>query len=1231
MEKKACSPAMERYFKYIDDYIARSYDLTRKARSQGLDPEDDVPIPLSSDMAERVEGLISVLVPQIANKGMPVRIKELEEQFGSLDWRVALKIAEDVANKKFCEFKDDKEAWETGIRVGLAYLTMGTVASPLEGFLEIKIRKTQDGKDYWAIFFGGPIRSAGGTMAAVTVVIADYLRVKKGFAPFDATENEVNRNVTELYDYHERVTNLQYLPHEDEIKFLSHHLPVQVDGDPSEKFEVSNYKDLPRVETNLIRNGLCLVIGEGIAQKATKVWAYLNQWGKDFDLGHWSFMGEFVDLQKKIKAHAKKDDSSSGPKPKILPDYTFIKDLVAGRPVFTHPLRAGGFRLRFGRARTSGFSSYCIHPATMWVLNQYLATGTQLKLERPGKATSLTACDSIEGPIVKLSNGSVLMISTLEEAKRLYPSVTDILFLGDILINYGDFANRKHILVPPGYCEEWWLLEVKKSIDEKAGGDIAAAALSASMDKDRLIKIVETAFWNPVSWEESLSIQKALDVPMHPAFSYHWKTVSAKDVAEVISWLSQSQLHETGGRVTKIVIADGRSKSVLELAGVPHILANGFVVIEGDHASSIAAQLRLGVKDLDVKSILDSAEPKPADGFEAVSLVSPLKFRDKSGIFIGARMGRPEKAKLRELAGSPEVLFPVGEEGGRLRSFQSALAAGGVTSDFPAMTCPSCKCETVYRTCEECGSRTVASYYCRQCKAKSSEQVCSKHGPCVSYTHRKIDIKHYFDSALKKLKMQVYPDLIKGVKGTSNKEHIPEHLAKGILRSHHDIAVNKDGTTRYDMTQLAITHFTPAEVFTSVDRLRELGYNLDCYNRPLERSDQVLELKPQDIILPTLDLPMEGADKALFRVGNFIDDELERLYGLPRFYNLQSPKDLVGHLVLCLAPHTSAGLAARIIGFSKTQGFFAHPMVHAAQRRDCDGDESCVTLLMDALLNFSRKYLPSSRGSTQDAPLVLTSRLVPSEVDDMAFDVDTVWEYPLDFYNAAVNWKDAKDVKIEQIKHRLGKPSQYEGMGFTHPISDINYTIQCSAYKTLPTMDEKLAGQMEIAKKVRAVDTDDVARLVIEKHFIKDTKGNLRKFSMQQFRCIGCNEKFRRPPLIGRCTKCKGRVIFTISEGSVVKYLGPTIMLAKKYGASPYLSQTINLLERRFHDVFGKEKEKQAGLAGFFTATSKVADKANPDSVVLDDVQDSHPGDLDVDLDDPDNESQGMEQPLVQV
>ena len=217
-----------------------------------------------------------------------------------------------------------------------------------------------------------------------------------------------------------------------------------------------------------------------------------------------------------------------------------------------------------------------------------------------------------------------------------------------------------------------------------------------------------------------------------------------------------------------------------------------------------------------------------------------------------------------------------------------------------------------------------------------------------------------------------------------------------------------------------------------------------------------------------------------------------------------------------------------------------------------------------------------------DTPLVLTTVLTPGEVDDMVFDVDIVNRYPLEMYEAALNFALPWEVKISQIKERLGTSAQYEGMKFTLDVTDINDGVQCSAYKTLPSMEDKLKGQMELAEKIRAVDTADVARLVIEKHFLKDAKGNLRKFSQQEFRCVNCNTKFRRPPLVGKCTKCNGKIIFTISEGNVVKYLEPMLSLAKKYGLSTYLQQTVEILKRRVEEVFGKEKEKQVGLGAWF-------------------------------------------------
>ena len=1162
----------ENYSKNMLKQIEQAYTSANAARARGHDPEDIVNIPLAKNMAERVEGLVAVASPNIYNVGIPKRIKELEDIYGKLDWRVALTIALETAEEKFCKFSTQKEAIEAGIRIGLAYLTLGVVASPLEGFVELKIKKRRDGKEYFALMYAGPIRSAGGTAGAVSVVVADFLRKKMGYSAYDPSEKEIRRMVTELYDYHERVTNLQYLPSEKEIMFLVSKLPVQIDGDPSEEIEVSNYKDLDRIDTNRIRSGPCLVLGECVAQKATKVWSQVKKWKTEFELEHWDFLQEFIHIQKEMKAKEKVAEKG------ITPIFTYIQDLVAGRPVLGHPSVTGGFRLRYGRCRTSGYSATSIHPATMHILNKYLAIGTQLKVERPGKATAITACDTVEGPIVKLKDNSVVVADSEQKAKQIASSVKEILFLGDILISYGDFYNRAHTLVPAGYCEEWWSLEAEKSIIEMFGTlDYQKLSQLTGLDKSYLEGAIKNYFFEKPDAKTSIILSKTLNIPLHPYYTYHWKTIPKESFMELLKWLAAAKIESERNTATKIILDKNEAgKRVLELIGMPHIFVNGeFTIIEKQEAEILSSLFEISTKKFYEKY----QDAEVDDVLDIINKFSDVKLRDKSGTFIGARMGRPEKAKVRKMEGDPHTLFPVGKEGGKMRSFQSALEIGYVNAEFPTYICKNCSKDTIFAICEQCGSKATKTSYCVLCGLVEKE-TC-KHGKTIQFKAQKIDLNHYFRNTIKKINMEQYPDLIKGVRGTTNKLHIPEHFAKGILRAKYSIPVNKDGTTRYDMTQLPITHFTPDEIGSTIYQLIKLGYEKDIHGNELMDDHQIIELNPQDIILPKCeDAPELGADKILYSLAGFIDELLVSFYGLDKFYNLKSEKDLVGQLVIALAPHTSAAIVGRIIGFSKTQGLFAHPLFHAATRRDCDGDEASVTLLMDALLNFSRQFLPNTRGATQDAPLVLTSILNPNEVDDMAFDLDVASRYTLEFYEAAQKFEHPSNVRVERLGDML-KTGKIK-IGYTHPVSSINAGVKCSSYKTIPSMEDKLKGQMDLADKIRAVDASDVARLVIEKHLLRDIKGNLRRFSMQEFRCSKCTEKYRRMPLSGKCLACGSRLIFTVSEGSIVKYLEPAISLSDKYNLPAYLKQVLQLTKNRVEGVFGKDKEKQEGLGRWF-------------------------------------------------
>ncbi|MBW3010621.1 DNA polymerase II large subunit [Candidatus Woesearchaeota archaeon] len=1030
MEKEIdISPETQAYFDMIDQKVKEEHKLASEARSKNFDPSPEVEISLAKDMAERVLGLIATVAPQIKNSNLVVRIKELEEKYGSLDWRVAFTIALEIAQQKMCKFESEREAMEVGIRAGFAYVTIGTTSACLEGFTKLELKKRRDGKEYFSMWFSGPTRNAGGTAASVCVLIGDYVRKKMGYGVYDPDEQEVKRVRCEVEQYHERCDPVQYLASEEEMEFLVNHNPIEIAGDPSEKIEVPNYKNLPRIPTNICRSGFCLIYSECLPLKAPKLWAQLSRWGKEFDMEQWDFLEKYVKMQKEAKARkagsANKTDKKSDEK--ITPVYTYITDLVGGRPVFGHPLAKGGFRLRYGRSRASGLSGQSLHPATMHILNDFIATGTQFKLERPGKATVVTPCENLEGPIVKLENGDVMLIETEQMAKQYKKDVKEVLFLGDLLICYGDFFDRAHILAPAGYCEEWWIQELEKAIVDTFGSlDLEKASELTNVNIHLLKKLIDKPISTKLSAADALNLSRNLSVPLHPRYTYHWKDISLEQFTRLLDYLEKVKVILDSGSEKIILSKKSEDKRILEILGVPHKVSIENVIIEKNDALAFYEQL--GKFDL---SGLRKAEGE--NPLEKINNTAKIKLRDKSGVYIGARMGRPEKAKMRKLKGSPHGLFPIGEEGGRLRSFQSALEVGYVNSSFPIFLCPECKNTTVYPKCESCDVPTIRSKFCDKCGIVPD---CS-HNPSV-FNERRINFRGYFNDALKKLKTSLYPDLIKGIKGTINKEHLLENIMKAILRAKYDVYVNKDGTIRYDAIAVPVTHFKPKEIQVPAKKLRELGYLKDIDGKDLENDDQILEIKHQDLILPCCPEIEYPADKVMLQTTYFIDDLLQYLYGLPRYYNCNSREDLVGHTAIALAPHTSAGTAVRILGFSKTQGFMGHPLLLCACRRDADGDEIGFFLAFDGFLNFSKKFLPDSRGGTMDAPIVLTSNVKPAEVDDMVFKMDTAWRYPLEFYNACLAYKMPWDVKIEQVSHRLSKPEQYEGYGFTHDNGNFN-------------------------------------------------------------------------------------------------------------------------------------------------------------------------------------------------
>jgi len=1096
MSELVYSERMDEYFKKLEKEANNCYDIAEKARSLGYDPKTDVEIPRAEDLALRAEQLTGV-------EDTAEKIRELSEKYDREE--VSIRIAKQVASR---DGGSVAERIEDAVRIGLAVLTEGILVAPLEGIGEVNLRENNDGTNYLELSFAGPIRSAGGTGQAMSVLIADVVRRELDVDEFKPTSEEIQRFKEEIPLY-KKSLGLQYTPSPEEISLIVDGCPVSISGEGTGEDEVSGNRDLPRVDTNQVRGGACLVIAEGMCLKAKKLKKHVEK----LDIEGWEFLDEYIDEYVsggKDEEEKSEDEEKKG----VAPKTKYIKETIAGRPVFGHPSEKGGFRLRYGRTRTEGLASVAVNPATMYLTDEFLALGTQIKTERPGKAGAITPCDTIEGPTVLLKDGTVKRVDSPEEGKKLYHKAEEILDLGEILIPFGEFIENNHPLVPGAYCHEWWVQEVDEDLDE-----------------------------DEIDAEKAVELSEEKTHPLHPNFTYFWKYAEVDDIEELREWIMEEGELENYALIFSL---DPKIKRIMEIIGIPHKTDDEKIIV--DEYRPLLFTLGIG------EDLTEKRDSKKKDPLDYLSETAGAPIRDKGPTSIGARMARPEKAKERKMSPPVHGLFPLGEAGGSERLVKKAVDKGVIEVDISA------------RRCSKCG--------------KSSAQIrCSCGGRCEIIDEpktQKIPMKNIYREALGILGGGGNVQKIKGVKGMITKTKTPEALEKGVLRAKHGIYVFKDGTSRYDMTDLPLTHFKPKEIGLTVSKAKELGYDKDIDGKELKDDEQIVELKPQDMVISN------EAGGYVVKVAKFVDDLLEKYYDLEPYYEAERKEDLIGELVVGLAPHTSGGVLGRIIGFHRGRAGYAHPHFHAAKRRNCDGDEDCIMLLLDGLLNFSEYFLPEKRGGLMDAPLVMTTRIDPSEIDSEAHNVDTEWDYPLEFYEKTLDYADPKEVKhlIETVEDRLGQEGQYEDFGYTHETSKIDEGPTSSRYTRLGKMTEKMDAQIKVADMIRAVDTTDVVSRVINDHFIPDLIGNLNKFGVQEIRCTKCNTKYRRIPLSGGCT-CGGNLTLTIHEGGVKKYLNFSLEMVEKYDVSEYLYQRVKQLEEQIESLFENDKISTPSLDEF--------------------------------------------------
>jgi DNA polymerase II large subunit len=899
-------------------------------------------------------------------------------------------------------------------------------------------------------------------------------------------------------------------------------LPVELNGVDTDPIEIVSHRNMTRISTDRVRGGALRVLNDGLIGKSRKLLKLIDL----YKLDGWGWL---KDLKGAIQTG---DEDAAAHR---------MREVITGRSVLSMPKKLGGFRLRYGRACNTGFASIGIHPVVAEILDHAIAVGTQIKVDIPGKASTIAFVDSLDTPIVRLVNGNVVKIKNTTHGISLKCHIEKILHLGDILISYGDFLENNAELVPTGYVEEYWTAELEEKLQKYESEDS---------------NLLQFLYKTP-TLDEALKLSLDFDIPLHPHYLYFWEQLTHEEFEQILHPLSAEP---------ELVVYQKSSKQILEKLGVPHEVSEESILLKSTEA-------RVFYYLLFRKPIqFDKSLTIP----QMITQTSRIKIREKFSTAIGVRVGRPEKAAERKMKPPVHTLFPVGSKGGASRDLIKASKQPDFYCNISNRICKNCNEPSIGIACRKCGNKTSVIFICPNCRVdldSDSCDRCKKKGALHGY--KAFPLKERLFAAQERVGIRVQ-EPFKGVRELINQDRIAEPLEKGIIRQSLGLSVFKDGTIRFDATNAPLTHFKPSWIGTSLEKLAELGYTYDIDGKPLVSIDQIVELMMQDVIIP------HDCGEYLVRTSQYIDKELEKLYGHPAFYKVKNNNDLVGHLIIGLAPHTSVGIVGRIIGYTNTHVCYGTSVWHSAKRRDADGDADSIMLLMDSLLNFSRQFLSDRIGGLMDAPLLVQPVVIPQEVQRQAHNFEVEKTLPLSFFKATLAKEKAGDVKgIETLKSRLETEKQFYGHYFTHITSTLTTSRSRSAYSTLGSLLEKLDMQIRTADMINAVDPSEVVSMVMTTHLLPDIMGNLRAYAGQSFRCTACGASYRRIPLSQNCNECGNKLIQTMTRPSVKKYLKLAKRLLDKYQVDPYLKGRVVGLLDELELVFGKEESDQSLLTDY--------------------------------------------------
>ncbi len=1093
-------PEFTNYVTQIKKSLNNQFSLAQQARNRKYDPRCNVESIITYSVKLRISSIINIAGLE---ENLPSNIVFHENSL-----LLAAEIAKQIVNGYYLKLPRE-ELILIALQSACVILSQGLISVPEEAIPKIAISEKTS---HLTIFFSNTIRYVPGEVIGLVVLIADYLRRILHLNRFNATPEMIGRYIEELelyYELSDRIPDLK----KDLAKLILQNIGIEISGESYERIEVVKYRNLPPL-SNQLRMGMCVAL-ERFMDNINLITRYKIL----AEIPEWNWLDRSFHFVKKNKL--------------VFGD----REIRGTQPLLSKSSGPGGFQLRYGRTRNTGFGSVGVNPATMMLL-KIISPGTSIKIDLIERNLITLPVSSLTGPLVTIEDGSLVRIDNIETFKEYENRIIQIWELGELLLCPDDIPDQEAFDIS-SWTEEWWAMEVINASIRKFGS-IQNLARALSVDFNILKSCLDNPSVFKLNPEKVYLISKLTKVPLHPKFSFNWNNIAISDLILLLDHIIKNE-------EPKIPNND-EMKRILSFLGVPFSVSNER--IEFDNFQHILTRLK--DENLDLDQIINNLSIED-ETEEIVSKLIGVPIRSKSKRRLGTQIVRVEKAEPRHINPPSHVLFPIGSLGGSQRNLLKVIKEKAVILNLSNRYCSSCQKTVYYVYCPDCNQETTQKLLCRNNHTFETKNcpVCGNYG-VPSKPHSVA-----FEELLKVNKSDISNlEKFKAVSYLNTKNKIPENLNKGVLRARHDIYVYKDGTSRFDTTNAPLLCFKPLEVGTSIEDLIRLGYDHDIEGKQLENENQLIELFPYDVIIS------KSSEKFLLKLTKFIDDELTEFYDLPAYFRLKSFQDLMGSLIVGISPFSKVGVIGRIIGSTTTDVLYAHPVWHKLKGRNCNGDIDSFTLLLDVLINFSEEFIPTTRGGTMDVPMVLN---MPDSWEDLSFYAMSE-SIPMNllFFRELKSNPTKKDLLVYKISNlnysypKIHKIDNISGFNISNPLKQSK-------------LISKIQSSLSILKKIQGTQESEFVEKILENDFLEKYNSSLEKFFSQPFRCLRCNRNFRRIPLSGKCSSCgQEKIGLTLSEGWVLRYTQIITQLEENYASSisQYLDSWIKLLEINKRQVF---------------------------------------------------------------